>query len=208
MALVSGPMGGRGVGSQKLPPGVKVVSKVGAAGSASGASASGASDVDMRSSRNTVVSSAASASSPASSEVTGTTGLAGLAIDVGTNPVAGTSAHFDEEESRDQRGHADHMMYSSGHAYYYGIELRNLSLAFIRFQEAAEVGDSDAIMMLVRCYSCGHGVERNVKVAQEWLLQGVQAGSPAAKTQLASLLLVDNPDANSGTALFLRDYIS
>ena len=209
MALVSGPMGGRGVGSQKLPPGVKVVSKVGAAGSASGASASGASDVDMRSSRNTVVSSAASASSPASSEVTGTTGLAGLAIDVGTNPVAGTSAHFDEEERVALHGHADHMMYSSGHAYYYGIgRPRNLSLAFIRFQEAAEVGDSDAIMMLVRCYSCGHGVERNVKVAQEWLLQGVQAGSPAAKTQLASLLLVDNPNANSETALFLRDYIS
>ena len=76
----------------------------------------------------------------------------------------------------------------------------------MRFQEAAEVGDSDAMMMLMKCYSLGHGVDRNMKEAQEWLLEAVKAGSPAAKTHLACLLLVDTAH-NAETTNFLRDYI-
>ena len=213
MALVSS--GTRGV-ERKLPPGVKLVSSGASPSNQAGAGSSSVSGVnDLRSSHNTVSSGASVlASSPASSDATGPTSrfdysaAATTAIDAGTGTGnANIGGHFDEEERMAMHGHADHMMYSAGHAYYYGVgRPRNLSLAAIRFQEAAEVGDSDAMMMLVKCYSHGHGVDKNMKQAHHWLHQAVVAGSPAAKTQLASLLLVDSVKSPE-TGTFLRDYM-
>ena len=81
----------------------------------------------MCSSRNTVASSAASSSSPTSSDTTGPTVSSGVGkqaylggVDAGTDPVIRPRAHFNEEERVALHGHADHMMYSPGHAYYYG----------------------------------------------------------------------------------------
>ena len=119
MALVSGPMSNRSIGA-RLPPGVKVVST---AGGASGASASGSSDVDVRSSRNTLVSSTASSSSPSSSDATSPTGLGATATrfdfagnDASNNPRgAQRVSRFEDDERVALHGHADHMMYSSGH---------------------------------------------------------------------------------------------
>jgi hypothetical protein len=205
MALVSGPLRG---GGPKLPPGVRTVSSASTGSSpmaaARGVSGSGVADAAMRMSGGLSV----AASSPASS-------VGGGAYDFSDGAIGGAAAGaatggvaLDDERVLAMHGHSDHMMYSAGYAYYYGVgRPRNCSLAKMRFQEAADVGDADAMMMLVKCYTFGHGVDKSMERARHWLSEAVASGNAAAKTELASLLLMDTlPD--QATLQFLRNYIA
>jgi TPR repeat protein len=87
-------------------------------------------------------------------------------------------------------------LYSAGYAYFYGIgRARNHTAAFQKFLEASELGDSDAMAMVARCLLHGSGVDQDLQQGRFWLSKAALAGSPAAKTHLAVMLLEELPES-------------
>lgn len=128
-----------------------------------------------------------------------------VVINDGTDGFPATSYYQDADASRMDNG-ADNLMYSAGYAFYYGIGCaRNYNLAFAKFEQSADVGDVDAMMMMNICYRLGHGVEVDVENANTWLLLAANAGGLAAVTEMAQLLLL--PKVDDTTEAFLQRYI-
>lgn len=98
------------------------------------------------------------------------------------------------------------LMYTAGYMFYHGIgRPRNFTLAHQKFLEAAEIGDSDSMSMVARCYLNGQGVEADMHSARMWLSKGAIAGSNRARTDLAVLLLAELPHS---TALMVPKKLS
>ena len=112
-------------------------------------------------------------------------------------------------------GSGEPTTYSIGNMYYYGINRpKNVQLAFAKFLEAAESGDDNAMVATAKCYINGHGIEQNVQVAKTWLTKAATTaassstnnsgsstnttlGNPAAKTELAALLITNVQSSSS-----------
>lgn len=103
------------------------------------------------------------------------------------------------------------VVFSAGYSCYHGIgRAKNYSLAYSKFLEAAELGDSDSMAMVGTCYNYGQGVEKDLTQARLWFSRGAASGSNRAKTELALLLLNDlpektKPSSKVGSRLLLQE---
>lgn len=82
--------------------------------------------------------------------------------------------------------------YQLGVTHMYGLDgkSQNYIIAVDNFQEAADQGNTDAMVMLARCHLQGHGVDRNESMGFEWLTKAANSRMcPHAKDELAMLII-------------------
>ena len=136
----------------------------------------------------------------------GSVGLGNVTIASSSDPASttrSTSAITSSSSSATADTSSLGMIFNTGHCFYYGIggRSRNYSTAFAKFFEAAELGDADSMAMLARCFLHGHGCEKDAANARLWLSKAAAAGSNAAKTDLALLLLSEVPETMTASQM-------
>lgn len=83
-------------------------------------------------------------------------------------------------------------LYLAGIHYFYAVggKAKNYTLAFEKFNEAAERDDPDGMFMTGKCYLEGKGVDANEHLALQYLYQAANSGyCPHAKTEIAQHLI-------------------
>lgn len=91
------------------------------------------------------------------------------------------------------------MQYQLGLAHLHGLEGRpvNHAAAVDCFQQAAEVGNTEAMVCLARCYIQGQGVDRSEQKGVEWLVRAANSNvCPHAQNELAMLIINNLKESN------------
>jgi TPR repeat protein len=91
------------------------------------------------------------------------------------------------------------VQYQLGLAHLHGLEGRpvNHAAAVDCFRQAAEVGNTEAMVCLAKSYIQGHGADKNEQKGLEWLVRAANSNvCPHAQNELALLIIANLKDSN------------